>query len=449
MINKQKHLSILMEFLSIKSVSTQDKYLTEMARTRNFLVDLFKQSGFQTKILKGVKHDVVFAQRIVDKNLPTVLVYGHYDVQPPEPLAEWDSPAFEPTIRNGKIFARGATDNKGQIMAQIMAVISVINKNNGNPPINFKFVIEGEEEIGSISIESLTKKYSKTLFKCDYLVVSDTDMPKSGQPSIDTSLRGLVYAEVLLEIGKHDLHSGQFGGIAENPAILAARIINRLKDENEKVLIPNFYKNVLSPTKQELLDYKKIKATDKTQMGEGHIYGIGGGEKEFSLNERRWSRPTLDINGIWGGYQDEGSKTIIPAKAGFKVSMRLVPNQIPDMIYNNFVNYVKSFIPNHVKAKFIRHADCLPYKAPTDHAVFTLMKKSLKKAFGKNPVFTGVGGSIGFVPIVANALGVPCLLVGLGLPDDNVHAPNEKFDLENFEKGIEAFDYFYSNLKDL
>lgn len=445
-MSDKKLLEPLFNILKIPSVSTQAKHAKDMARARIFLVNTFKSMGFKTQILKAKKHDAIFASLVTNHLVPTILIYGHYDVQPPEPLKEWKTDPFTPVVKNGKIFARGSTDNKGQFMVHVLAIKELIAKGL-KPKVNFKFIIEGEEEIGSVSVSDLAKKYSKNLFKCDYLVVSDTEMPGRGQPSIDISLRGLLYTEINLEIGKHDLHSGQFGGVSENPAIILANLITKLKNEKNEVLIPNFYKDVISPSRKELLDYKKIKATNRTQMEEGEIYGVGGGEAKYSLNERRWTRPTLDVNGIWGGYQDEGSKTIIPAKAGAKISMRLVPNQNPDKIYAEFEKYVKKLVPEFVKLTISRHADCLPYKAPTTHLVFDLMKKSLKKAFGKEPLFTGVGGSIGFVPILAGTLKVPCLLVGFGLPTDRLHAPNEHLLLENYFKGVEAMADFYSNLK--
>lgn len=448
-MNNPKYLDPLLHLLRIKSVSTQDEYLPQMEEARHYLVDLFTSLGFKTKILKGKKHDAVFAELITNPySQPTVLVYGHYDVQPPEPVEEWKSPPFEPTTKNGILYGRGTTDNKGQFMIHVMAVKKLLAI-RGQLPVNFKFIIEGEEEIGSISVEALAKKYAKNLFKCNYLVVSDSEMYKKGQPSIDVSLRGLVYAEIFLETSKGDLHSGQFGGVAENPAIVLTQLINMLKDKNNKVLIPGFYKDVLPPTKDELKDYNALKTTKEQVMEEGGYYLFGGGEDKFSLNERRWSQPTLDVNGITTGYQGEGSKTIIPSKASAKISMRLVPNQNPDKIYELFEKHVKSLVPSGVRLKIIRHADALPYKAPTKHPVFSLIKQSLKRAFGKDPVYTGQGGSIGFIPVVAEALKVPCIMVGFGLPDDALHAPNEHFHLENYFGGIETMTDFYTKLPSL
>lgn len=444
-MKKKLLLDPLIHLLEIESVSTQERYLPSMQKARHYLIDLFENLGFKTKILKAKKHNAVFAQKIVDSELPTVLIYGHYDVQPPEPLDEWKTPPFKPTIKKELLYARGASDNKGQFLIHIMTVKALLEK-NGKLPINFKFVIEGEEEIGSISVEAMAQKYSKNLLVCNYLIVSDSSMPKPGQPAIEISLRGLVYTEVTLKSAKGDLHSGGFGGVAENPANVLAHLIAGLKDKNNRVLIPGFYDDVVPPTKQELKDYQALKTTEDQIKKEGGLSAIGGGEKQYSLNERRWSRPTLDVNGIWGGYQKEGSKTIIPAKAGAKISMRLVPNQNPDKIYKLFKHYVEKIAPKTVKVKVTEHARCLPYKAPIDHPVFDLMKDSLKKAFKRKAVFSAVGGSIGFVPIVVRSLGVPCLLVGFGEPGSNIHAPNEHFNLTNYFKGIETMTYFYENL---
>lgn len=444
---KRENLDTLKHFLTIKSISTQDEFLPEMEKARHFLVDLFRNLGFTTKILKAKKHDAIFAQKITDPKLPTVLVYGHYDVQPPEPLEEWKSNPFEPTIKNDKIYARGTTDDKGQLLIHLMAA-KTLSADNKKLPINLKFIIEGEEEIGSISVESIVRQ-NKKLLQCDYLIVSDSEMLAPNQPAIDVSLRGLVYAEIIIETAKHDLHSGLFGGVVENPAIVLSRLITQLKDLNHRITIPKFYDRVISPTKKEVKDYQKIKVLPEQLTKEAESYGIGGGEEWYSLNQRRWARPTLDINGLNSGYQGEGSKTIIPAKASAKISLRLVPNQNPKEIYKNLVSYVKKLLPKNVKLTILHHADALPYKVLIEHPVFDIVGQSLKKVFGKEPIFTGVGGSIGFIPITAHALKVPCIIIGFGLPTDNLHAPNEHFSLENYDKGIKVMVDFYQKLPTL
>ena len=455
----KKLLDPLIQFLKIPSVSTQEKYLPDMQSARNYLVELFSSMGFKTKILKGIKHDAVFAelaQPLLSDGGPTVLIYGHYDVQPAEPLNEWKTPAFEPTIKGDEIYARGSADNKGQHMIHIMAIKSLLqSKVTGaklfHPtggtrlPVNFKFLIEGEEEIGSPSINDLAKKYSKNLLSCDYLMVSDTGMRKE-QPSIDTGLRGLVYTEVSLQTAKHDLHSGEYGGLAENPAIVLTKLINNLKDDKNRVLVPHFYDDVEKLSIKEIAEIKKVGKSEKEIIEEGELLGTGGGESKYSVGERKWTQPTLDVNGIWSGYTGEGSKTIIPYKASAKISMRLVPNQDNDKIYASFEKYVKSLVPKWMKLEIVRHADCLPYKAPTNHKVFDLMRKSLKKVYGKNPIEKRVSGSIGFVPIMAKSLKVPVLMIGFALPGANIHAPNEHFNLTNYYKGIEVMTDFYKAL---
>jgi acetylornithine deacetylase/succinyl-diaminopimelate desuccinylase-like protein len=447
LMDKSIYLDYLKHFLQIQSISTQTSYAKDMQEARHFLLDTFKDMGFATRILKAKKHDAVFAQKIVDPKLPTVLIYGHYDVQPPDPIDDWDHFPFEPKVVKNAIFARGATDNKGQIMVHIMAVKTLLEEDK-KLPINFKFIIEGEEEIGSISVSEIARKYAKDLLKCDYIMVSDSEMLSKSQPAIDISLRGLVYTEIRIDTSKHDLHSGQFGGVAANPAQILSEIIAKLKDSEGRIKIPKFYDHVLPPTKEELKDYSLAKITNDQLKKEGGLYALGGGEDWYSLNERRWSRPTLDVNGMVSGYIEEGSKTIIPASASAKISMRLVPNQDPKLIFEQFAKYVKSLTPKGVKITIKNYADALPYKSPTTDPVFAKVKLAMKKSFGKTPIFQGVGGSIGFIPVLANALQVPSIMIGFGLPDDNLHAPNEHFDLGNYYKGIAAMVDLYTHLKD-
>ena len=445
MLTQNDLLDPLKHILEIPSISTQSEYQKNMLDARHYLLDLFNSLGFKTKILKAKKHDAIFASLLSSPKLPTVLIYGHYDVQPPDPLDEWITPPFEPTIRNGIIYGRGTTDNKCQFMIHLMA-IKKLTAAGKKLNVNIKFIIEGEEEIGSPSITDLANKYSKSLLSCDYLIVSDSQMYAAGKPSIDISLRGLLYTEIILTTGRHDLHSGQFGGVAENPINILAGLISKLKNDKGKILIPGFYRNVKPFAKQELLYFRELKTTPKIIYEEGDLNLIGGGENNYTINERRWTRPTLDVNGIWGGYQGEGSKTIIPSIAGAKISMRLVLNQDPDKIFVLFDKFIRKITPSGVNVEIKRNADCFPYRSPTDNQIFSLIKKSIKKYFGKNPVYTGVGGSIGFVPIMANKLKVPCVMVGFGLPDDNLHAPNEKFSLKNYFTGIDAMADFYSNI---
>lgn len=442
-------LDLLKHFVSIKSISTQDEYLPDMEQARHFLADLFRTMGFSVHILPGAKHAAVFAQKIINQKLPTVLIYGLYDVQPPDPIEGWETLPFEPTVKGGCIYARGVTDNKGQVMVHVMAVRKLLDLLGENLPVNFKFIVEGEEEIGSVSVDALVKTYKDDLLHCDYVLVSDSEMVSKDQPAIDISLRGLVYTEVIVRTAGQDLHSGQFGGVAENPAQVLVRMINQLKTPDNHVNVPHFYDNLSPLTSQEQRSYQSLHVSKEQLMKEGRLLGIGGGEQQFSLNERRWSQPTLDINGLLAGYIGEGSKTIIPATATAKISIRLAANQNPEQVYRYYVNYLKSIVPENVKMKIVNHAHAWPYRAPTDHPIFDLVKLSLKTAFGKEPVFQGVGGSIGFIPVMANTLKVPCVMVGFGLPDDNLHAPNEHYSLHNYYRGIEAMSLLYKQIATL
>lgn len=429
-ITNQTSLKLLKDFLKIKSVSAIDANRNDMQKAREFLLKVFQENGFKTKILKGEKHDLVFAEKTVDNKKPTVLIYGHYDVMPEDPVEEWKTPPFSPTINAGQIYARGASDDKGQIMANIIAGFETKD-------INLKYIIEGEEEIGSISIAKIASKY-KDLLKCDYLLVSDSEMLENGTPTIDINLRGLTYMEITLKTAKHDLHSGAYGGVASNPAIILANIITKLKNDKGKILIPGFYEDVLLPSASVRSDFAKVPVSHKSLKNEGEFFVVGGGEPQYSLNERRWARPTLDVNGLTSGYQDPGSKTIIPSKASAKISMRLVPNQDPTDIAKKFTDYVKSLVPKNAELTEIKHSGALPYAAPTSLPIYDIAKKCLTKAFGKKCIFDGVGGSIGFVPIVAKALNVPCLLIGIGKPSDNIHAPNEHLSVKSYLLGIKA-----------
>jgi len=441
-MDKDKQLKQLFELLKIKSISTNPRYKPEMKRAISYLQKLLKSMDFKTKILKGLVNDALFAQKIVDPKFPTVLFYGHYDVQPPEPLDKWISQPFNPEIRKGYLFARGADDDKGQLMIHLMAIQKLSKE--GTLPVNIKFILEGEEELGSNSVPMFAKKYAKNILKCDYLVVSDSEMISKGNPSLDISLRGIIYTEVSLETAKQDLHSGSFGGVVQNPANALSVMISKLKDENGKVKIPGFYDNVLA--KEKLPSTKGIKITKEKILKDAKVFGIGGGEKKLGLKERMWFRPTLDVNGIKSGFIEEGQKTIIPSKALAKISMRLVPNQDPNKIYELFEKYIKKITPKNCKLKIIKYAGSNPYLAPTNNPIYKIMKQSLKEVFKKDPVFIGVGGSIGFVPIMAKTLDVPCILVGFGLPTGNLHAPNENLYLKNYFGGIETIYRFLKKL---
>lgn len=439
-------LDFLTDFLRIPSISTDPQFQSDCLRSANFLVNYFKSIGFDTRLLQGKSYPAVFAQYLTDNHHPTVLIYGHYDVQPPGAPSSWTTPAFEPSIRKGKIYARGATDNKGQLTIHLQAVKQLISKYGiQNLPINFKFYIEGEEEIGSPSV-SLHLLQNPHLFSTDYIVLSDTEMLGPGQPSLDISLRGVMDLEISIQTGTHDVHSGQFGGLAPNPAFLLAHILTGIKNGQGKILIPGFYSDILSLSARQVEDMKKFVPNTKEIIKDGHFYFMGGGESHLSINRRRWYEPTLDITGLDSGYTGRGTKTIIPHLAQAKLSIRLVPNQDPYKIYNSLQQYLRSHLPKQAVSTISISDIAYPWRAPANHPIYRLAGNCLKSVFGCSPALVGQGGSIGFVPILARTMNVPIVLIGFGLPDENLHAPNEHFSLENLSLGILTMTQFYTKL---
>ena len=443
-------LPVLTDFLRIPSVSSEPEFSGQCDQARDFLVELFASFGFSTQILPSISHPAIFAQSPVSNpNLPTALIYGHYDVQPPGAPSLWTTPAFEPTVRKGRIYARGASDNKGQIFIHLMAVKQLIDQFGlQNLPVNFKFIIEGEEEIGSPGVNSLVQKYPH-LVKADYIFLSDTEMVAAGHPSIDVSLRGEVSVDVQLQTGSQDVHSGQFGGLAPNSAFILIRMLSTLKNGDGKITLPGFYQNVVPLSPKEIRDFRHVEPKVADILSDGRLLFLGSSTQGLSINQRRWSEPTMDITGLDSGYTGSGSKTIIPNVATAKISFRLVPNQDPNRIYRLLVNYIQKMAPKRATLRFFRHNPAPAYKAPTTHPIYELTRKVLGDTFDHPAVFTGQGGSIGFVPVLARALNAPAVLIGFGLPDDNCHAPNEFLPLENIEKGIAAMVKLYSNIDKL
>ena len=370
---------------------------------------------------------------------PTVLIYGHYDVQPVDPIELWKSPPFDPVVKSGKIWARGADDNKGQNFIHIKSVEAYL-KTTGKLPVNIKFLIEGEEEIGSENLEIFIKE-NKKLLKCDSVLISDTSMYGPGKPTINYGLRGLCYMEIELTGPDRDLHSGSFGGGIANPINELAKMISKLVNKDGKITIPGFYKNVKKLTKKERKNYKKLKYSDKELMKEYKVQALEG-EKGYSTLERISGRPTLDCNGIVGGFIEEGAKTVLPSKASAKISMRLVPDQDPKTIAKLFTKYVKSLTPKSIKIEVKELHGGLPIVMSLDDKAITAASKAVAKAFGKETVFTREGGSIPIVVDFAKQLKAPVVLMGFGLETDNIHSPNEHFDLKNFELGMISSVYF-------
>ncbi len=439
--NREKYIGELKDYLRIPSISTLAANKSNMKECAQFVSKKLKDAGMnKVKIIPTKGHPLVYGEWLKAKGKPTVLIYGHYDVQPVDPLNLWKSQPFEPVIKDGKIWARGANDNKGQNFVHIKSVEAFM-KTSGKLPVNVKFLIEGEEEIGSSNLETFLKK-NKKLLACDAVLISDTSLYAEGVPTINYGLRGLAYVEVELTGPNKDLHSGSFGGSVANPINELARLINKLQDKNGKITVPNFYKDVLPFTKKENENIKTLKFSDTKYAKELGVKELQG-EKGFNTLQRLWGRPTLDCNGIWGGFTEEGAKTVLPSKATAKISMRLVPNQDPDKIAKEFEKYVKTLVPKSVKIKVTNMHGGSPVVIPLDDPAILAASKATSKAFGKKTVYTREGGSIPIVVEFVNQLKAPAVLMGLGLDSDNIHSPNEHFSLKSFELGIKSSAYFF------
>ena len=438
--NKESYINELKEFLKIPSISTNEENKGDMQRCAEFVAKKMKEAGLpKVEIFRTEGHPIVYGEWLGAKGKPTVLVYGHYDVQPVDPIELWKSPPFEPVIRDGKIWARGATDDKGQLFVHIKSVEAYL-KVLGELPLNVKFLIEGEEEIGSPSLGKFIEK-NKNLLKCDTVVISDTSLFEPGVPTLTYGLRGLSYLEVEITGPDRDLHSGSYGGAVPNPVNILVDLIAKLHDKNNKITIPHFYDDVLKLTKVERENFKKLKLSDKKFAREAGVKELMG-EKGYTTLERIWARPTLDVNGIWGGFTGKGAKTIIPSTASAKFSMRLVPNQEPKKIAKLVQNYLVSIAPKSVKIKVQNLHGGHPVITPLEHKATKTAAKAMEKAFGKKTVFIREGGSIPVIATFATVLKVPSVMMGLGLNSENLHSPNEHFDLKHFQLGILSSAYF-------
>ncbi len=433
-------LDQLFELLRIPSISADPQHKDDIGRAADWLADKLAKAGFSSEVIDTKGHPLVFAERIVAAQAPTVLIYGHYDVQPAEPLALWSTPPFEPTIRDGKIYARGASDDKGQIFAHVAAVSQLKDA----LPVNVKFIIEGEEEVGSPSLVPFVEAHREKL-KADVVLVSDSPMFAPGLPTLTYGLRGLAYMEVRLRGLGRDVHSGAYGGAVPNAAHAASWMIARLKDEMGWIRIPGFYDDVIPISPQEREMWAKLPFAESEYLAETGATAAPG-EPGYGILERRWARPTLDVNGIGSGYQGEGSKTVIAAEAFFKFSMRLVPDQQPQKIAEITEKYLREILPPGYQMEIIRHHGGDPVVIPLETPVVKAAAEALKEAWGKETVFTREGGSIPIVSDFMRVLQAPVVLMGFGLESDNLHAPNEKFDVINFEKGIEASKNFLRKL---
>src|ERR1700756_2581025 len=444
---RDENLSELKEFLRIPSVSTKSEHKPDVERAAQWVAGKLRSAGLENiEIVPTKMHPLVYGESLRAPGKPTVLFYGHYDVQPAEPLELWTSPAFEPTVRGGNLFGRGTADDKGQVHIHLKAWES-LQKVNGKFPINVKILIEGEEEVGSVSLWDYVQK-NKEKLKADALVVSDTSMLAKGVPSITYGLRGLNYYQAEVTGPAQDLHSGVFGGAVPNPITILAEMIAKLHDKNFRVTVPGFYDDVAAVSRQERKALNSLPWKEKEFRKTVGAPSLAG-EKGFTIVEQLWIRPTLELNGIWGGYLGEGAKTVIPSKAYAKLSTRLVPNQEPAKIAKLVERHIRKLLPRQVKCDFQLLSSGKPWVAPYTHPFFEVAHKALETGFGERAVFIREGGSIPFVTQMHDTFKVPCILLGFGLPDENAHAPDEHILLENYFGGIKAVANFYQSLAKL
>ncbi|MDC0910189.1 dipeptidase [Flavobacteriaceae bacterium] len=450
--NSDRILTELFDLLKIKSVSADSTFKQDVKDAAIFLKDNFEKIGCENiEIIETAGHPIVYADKIISKSAPTVLVYGHYDVQPADPVELWDNPPFDPIIKktnihpDGAIYARGACDDKGQMFMHLKA-FEYMKKFN-KLKCNIKFMIEGEEEVGSVNLEKFIVENKEKLSN-DVILISDTGMIANDIPSITTGLRGLSYVEVEVTGPNRDLHSGLYGGAVANPINILSKMISSLHDENNKITIPGFYDKVLEMTESERKEVSKIPFSKEDYESKIDINSTYG-EKGYVTNERNSYRPTLDVNGIWGGYTGEGAKTVIPSKAYAKISMRLVPNQESQNITRLFSDHFGKICPSGVKVKVTPHHGGEGYVTQTDSIEYRAAEKAYLEAFGSKPIAQRSGGSIPIVPLFEKVLRSKSILMGFGLDSDAIHSPNEKFGLFNFFKGIETIPLFYKYYYDL
>ena len=438
--HQDRFLNELLDLLRIPSISADSQYKGDVARCATAVKESLLQAGCtHAEICPTDGHPIVYGEIIIDPAKPTVLVYGHYDVQPADPLDLWHSGPFEPVIKEGKIFARGACDDKGQMFMHVKA-LEVMAKTN-TLPCNVKLMIEGEEEVGSSNLGMFLEN-NKEKLKADIVLVSDTSMISMEHPSLETGLRGLAYMEVEVTGPNRDLHSGVYGGAVANPINILCKMIASLHDENNHITIPAFYDKVdnLSDAEKAALNNAPFDLQEyKDELGVADVWG----EKGYSTLERTGTRPTLDVNGIWGGYTGEGAKTVLPSKAFAKISMRLVPHQNSDEIAAIFQQHFESIAPASVKVKVTPHHGGEPVVTPTDSKAYKAAAKAIQTTFGKEPIPTRGGGSIPIIALFEKILGLKTVLMGFGLDNDNIHSPNEKYDVANYFKGIETIPYFH------
>lgn len=434
----------LFDFLRIPSVSARSEHKADVAHAAEWLADRMRVAGLASEVIPTAGHPVVLGEwREAGPDAPTYLVYGHYDVQPPEPLELWTSPPFEPEIRDGRIYARGSVDDKGQLFLHVKALQAHLEA-NGRLPVNVIVVAEGEEEVGSEHLSAFVEAHAKRL-ACDGVIISDSAMFAPGLPSILFSLRGLAYLQIDIEGPAQDLHSGSYGGAVVNPATTLARIIASFHDDRRRVAVTGFYDTVVEWEPAVRDQIQQLPFSEETFRGEAGSPSLGG-EAGYSTLERIWTRPTLEVNGLLSGYTGEGAKTVLPSKAMAKVSCRLVPDQDPDEIATLVEDHVRRVAPPEVTVKVTPLHHGRPWRATLEGPLFEAGRRALEAAFGKAPVLTGEGGSIPVVGDFQRILGAPVLLMGFGLPGENAHAPDEWMSVENFEKGMVAAALLWSEL---
>ncbi|MFM8433087.1 MAG: dipeptidase [Bacteroidota bacterium] len=444
--NEKRFLDELFDLLRIPSVSADSKYQQDVSKAAEYISDRLKEAGADNvEVCPTSGHPIVYGEKMIDPSLPTVIVYGHYDVQPADPFELWTSPPFEPTVRDGKIYARGSCDDKGQMYMHIKAFEAMMRNNSLS--CNVRFMIEGEEECGSGSLGPWIMA-NKHRLKGDVILISDTSIIANDIPSIESGLRGLSYLEVEVTGPNRDLHSGVYGGAVANPIQVLCEMITSMKDENQRITIPGFYDDVVELSKQEREEMARTPfdlEAYKKDLGVADVRG----EEGYSTLERTGIRPTLELNGIWGGYTGEGSKTVLPSKAFAKISMRLVPNQSSEKITEIFSNHFNKVAPPSVKVEVRPHHGGEPVVTPTDSVAFKAASMAMEESFGKKPIPTRGGGSIPIVALFEKELGLKSVLMGFGLDSDLIHSPNEHYGIFNFMKGIETIPLFFRNFASL
>jgi succinyl-diaminopimelate desuccinylase len=444
--NKDRFEQELCELLRIPSVSADSTHRPDIRRAADWIAEQFRRLKFAVELVETSGHPIVYAESPPVAAAPTILVYGHYDVQPPDPLSEWISPPFEPTVRGGNLFARGATDDKGQMFTHVKSTEAWM-ATEGKLPVRLKFLIEGEEEVGSANLDAFIEQNAQRL-ACDCVVISDTSQFAAGKPAITYGLRGIAYYELRLIGPRQDLHSGTFGGAVANPANVLVKMLAALVNDKGQVQVPGFYDDVAALSARERDELKKLpfdEAAFKKQIGVAAL----AGEEGFSTLERRWARPTFDINGLTSGYQGEGAKTVLPARAVAKFSFRLVPNQDPKKISKALLARLGELCPPGIKMELIDLHGAPGVVIPLDSPYVAAAQRAIHAGFGRQPVFMREGGSIPVVATFHDLLGVDTLLLGWGLDDDNTHSPNEKFSLADFHRGIKASAHLWHELGQL